>query len=153
MGLAVKVVTCCAVPKLTVSDAIVFCAVRALPLLTSCKKNWLPFLTQTPVVALPSGPPAANSGPAGEPIWISTIETPGAFYIALIEEKKPGKVRPFDESVQTQIDTQLRNEQFRKERMLERDKLVKDAVWRSSADMMNIAFEMAMQNYPRWHAK
>jgi parvulin-like peptidyl-prolyl isomerase len=81
------------------------------------------------------------------------IEAPSAFYIALVEEKTPPKVRSFDESVQTQIDTQLRNEQFRAARMKERERLVKDAVWRSDESMRNVAIEMAMQNYPRWAGK
>jgi parvulin-like peptidyl-prolyl isomerase len=78
------------------------------------------------------------------------IETPNAFYIALVEQKTPGHTRPFDEATQTQIDRQLSNELFRKERMAHRERLLKDAAVRSNEPMWNIALEMAMQNYPRW---
>jgi parvulin-like peptidyl-prolyl isomerase len=81
------------------------------------------------------------------------IETPSAFYIALIEEKTPQKIRPFDEAVQTEIDTRLRNELFRTQRMAHRARLLEGAAVRSNESMANIALEMAMQNYPRWRGK
>jgi parvulin-like peptidyl-prolyl isomerase len=98
--------------------------------------------------------------PVDDAVWktdigkvTDVIETPNAFYIALVEQKTAGKVRPFDEEVQAQIDKQLSNELFREARMAHRAKLVEGAAVFSTTAMQSVAMEMAMQNYPRWRAK
>jgi parvulin-like peptidyl-prolyl isomerase len=98
--------------------------------------------------------------PVDDAVWktdigkvTEVIETPNAFYIALVEQRTPGKVRPFDEDVQAQIDKQLSNELFREARMAHRAKLVEGAAVFSTTAMQSVAMEMAMQNYPRWRAK
>ncbi|MEO6435676.1 MAG: peptidylprolyl isomerase [Tepidisphaeraceae bacterium] len=96
--------------------------------------------------------------PVEKAVWVTPvgkvteiIEAGDAFYIAKVESKTEGKVLPFEsEEVQSKIAETLRSEQFRKMRRDVQDQLFKDAMFRSDAQMMNTAIEMAMQNYPRW---
>ena len=82
------------------------------------------------------------------------IRIGSAFYIARVEEKKSGHVRPFeDEDVQMEINEKLSSTQLRElqQRMLER--LFREAVITQNEEMLNTAVEIAMQNYPRWAGK
>lgn len=82
------------------------------------------------------------------------VETPNAFYIALVEKKIIGKAASFDdEAVQTQINDRLRGEQFRALQQQVEKTLLENAAVVSTNDMVNTALEMVMQNYPRWAAK
>ncbi|HZZ42927.1 MAG TPA: peptidyl-prolyl cis-trans isomerase [Tepidisphaeraceae bacterium] len=81
------------------------------------------------------------------------IDAGGAFYLAKVEERKLGRVMPFDEqAVQEKIQKNLRSDQFRQLRDKVLDALNKNAVVRQDADMINSAVDIAMQNYQRWHA-
>ncbi len=81
------------------------------------------------------------------------IESGGAFYIAKLEQRKPGRVAPFEEeATQDKIRADLRSEQFRALREQVQKKLLEDAVVRSTEEMRAIALEMAMERYPRWAA-
>jgi len=79
------------------------------------------------------------------------VDEGGAFYIAMLEDKKDGKVEPFEsESVQGTIRTALSAEQvqaIRSEMLMD---LARQASERMSPDMLNTALDMAMQQYPRW---
>jgi parvulin-like peptidyl-prolyl isomerase len=82
------------------------------------------------------------------------IDTGDALYLALVEEKKPGSVLPFDdEEVQNRITERLRAIQFREAREAVQQQLIADAVIRQDQKMVDIALEMAMQSYPKWSAK
>jgi parvulin-like peptidyl-prolyl isomerase len=82
------------------------------------------------------------------------VDTGEALYLVKVEEKVPGRVLPFeDEAVQKKIRDALESEQFITLQQQFRENLIRDAVVRSSADMMNVALDMAMQNYPRWSGK
>jgi parvulin-like peptidyl-prolyl isomerase len=79
------------------------------------------------------------------------IETPTAMYIAKVESKTKGSVDPFEsEQVQAKIVETLKARDFRAMRQKEQERLFKESVFTTSAQMMNTAIEMAMQNYPRW---
>ncbi|HYO11009.1 MAG TPA: peptidylprolyl isomerase [Tepidisphaeraceae bacterium] len=96
--------------------------------------------------------------PVEQAVWATPVGgvTPvvragNALYLAKVEHKTEGKQTEFeDDAVQTQIFERLRTEQFRALRQQVQENLVKDAVIRSDADMVNTAIEMAMQNYTRW---
>ena len=82
------------------------------------------------------------------------IDAGDAFYLAKVEDKKPGHVSPFeDEDVQAKIRNLLETEQFRALRWQTQEKLRQDAILRTDQNMFNIAVDMAMQNYPRWSGK
>jgi hypothetical protein len=79
------------------------------------------------------------------------VETPNAFYIALVEEKTPGTVQPFDdEEVQKRIHDILTSRDFN--RMVEQihQNLRNNAAVRSDSEMRAIPLEMVMQNYAKW---
>jgi parvulin-like peptidyl-prolyl isomerase len=79
------------------------------------------------------------------------IETPDAFYVAKVEEKKIGRIIPFDEErAQQAIREKLRGEQFRVMWTKVQEDLRKQAIIRTDENMMNVAVEMAMENYPIW---
>jgi parvulin-like peptidyl-prolyl isomerase len=79
------------------------------------------------------------------------VDAGDAFYIALVEEKTPGRVLPFEsDEVQSRIRFALENEQFRTMRRQMQEQLMRDAIVRSDQNMLDIAVTMAMENYPRW---
>lgn len=79
------------------------------------------------------------------------VEARGAYYIAKVEEKQEGRVRAFeDEQVQDAIRNTLRAEQFRALRERYLQQLQETAIIRIDPAMIEIAVEMAVQNYPRW---
>jgi peptidyl-prolyl cis-trans isomerase D len=82
------------------------------------------------------------------------VETPDAFYVAKVEERKNGRIIPFEEeSTQVAIKEKLKAEQFKFMREQVQADLRKDAIIRSNDEMMNTAIEMALQNYPAWSGK
>jgi parvulin-like peptidyl-prolyl isomerase len=82
------------------------------------------------------------------------VDAGGAFYIAKLEERKLGRVMPFEEqAVQDRIVKSLKAEQFRQLRDRVIATLSKNSVVRSDADMLNSAVEMAVQNYGRWRGE
>lgn len=79
------------------------------------------------------------------------IEDGGAFYIAKLEARKEGRVRPFeDQAVQDEIRETLWQQQFRILREKERQELEKEAVVRMDDALLNSALDMAMQKYKQW---
>jgi parvulin-like peptidyl-prolyl isomerase len=81
------------------------------------------------------------------------IEDTSAFYIVKLDERKPGRVRPFEEQkVQDEIRARLRLEQYRKLRELDFARLLKGAAIRGDEEMANIALDMAMQKYALYAA-
>lgn len=81
------------------------------------------------------------------------IDTGTAFYIAKVEERKLGRIEPFDEqAVQDTIVKNLKAEQFHQLRDKVMDKLTQNWAFHQDADMINTAVDMAMQDYPKWHS-
>lgn len=82
------------------------------------------------------------------------IEDTGGFYIAKVESRKNGKTLAFEESdVQYRIRKTLWNRQFRTltdgiEQALRKQSMVRDE--KDDPKMLQIAVEMAMQNYAFW---
>jgi parvulin-like peptidyl-prolyl isomerase len=99
--------------------------------------------------------------PVDKAVWATpdgqvtpVIDTGDALYLALVEEKKPGRVLPFeDEAVQARINKRLTDIQFNEARERVYQQLINDAVIRQDKNMVDIAVDMAMQSYPRWAAK
>jgi parvulin-like peptidyl-prolyl isomerase len=88
----------------------------------------------------------------------NVIDNPddGAFYIAKLEARKDGRVRPFDDqSVQDEIRARLSQQQFAFLHEQLRSDLLKEAVIRGANDdsLLETAIDMAMQKYPRWAAR
>jgi parvulin-like peptidyl-prolyl isomerase len=86
------------------------------------------------------------------------IENPddGALYIAKLEARKEGRVRPFDDqAVQDEIRGRLSQQQFASLHEQLRSDLLKEAVIRGGNDdsLLESAIDMAMQKYPRWAAR
>ena len=82
------------------------------------------------------------------------IDTGAAFYLAKVEEVRPGVVRPFNEqpngeraSVQEEIKSKLQKEQFRELNQEMDTRLRKSAYIRTDEVMMTLCVEMAMQRY------
>ncbi|MDB5321955.1 MAG: peptidylprolyl cis-trans isomerase, PpiC-type, SurA family [Phycisphaerales bacterium] len=81
------------------------------------------------------------------------IEDKAAYYIVKLDERKPGRVRPFEEQkVQDEIRSKLRIEQYRKLRELDFARLMKGAAIRTDDEMASIALDMAMQKYAQYAA-
>src|SRR6185503_6372985 len=102
------------------------------------------------------------------------IEDNNAFYIVQLVERKPGRVRPFEEqappegkilNVQEEIKNKLRSEQLKTLRERHRQQLLASAILRPSmmtlmgreppaspqeSQMLNTALEMALQRYTEY---
>ena len=79
------------------------------------------------------------------------ISTGDAFYIAKLEDRRPGLVKPFEsQTVQMRIEEVLRSEQYRKLRHDQQQNLKDEAAIRSTGDMMQKALAIAMQKYVVW---
>jgi parvulin-like peptidyl-prolyl isomerase len=94
------------------------------------------------------------------------IEEPGAYYVVQLVERKPGRVRPFEElAVQEQIKNELRTRQYNVLRNRHQQQLLASAVLRPSLpvltgqqppateqerQMLNTALEMALQRYSEY---
>ncbi len=75
----------------------------------------------------------------------------GYLYIAKLEDKREGQVRPFeDQKVQADIRRRMENEQRLQLRRKEQQKLMAKAVWRIHEKNVDTAIEMAMQKYAMW---
>ena len=82
------------------------------------------------------------------------IDTGAAFYLAKVEEVRPGLVRPFNEqpngersSVQEEIKSKLQKEQFRELSQEIDTRLRKNSYIRTDEVMMTLCLDMAMQRY------
>lgn len=91
--------------------------------------------------------------------FTDVIQVGRAFYVAQLVEVRRGLVRPFNEqpsgekpSVQEEIDAKLRKEQFRALSGEINDKLIKDAVWSTDPEKLQLCLDMAMQRYAQWRA-
>ena len=79
------------------------------------------------------------------------VETPDAFFIAKLEEKQPGGVRPFEEpDVQRRIEAALKKRQFDELQHGVQQALMRDAIIRYHPRMIELAVGMAMQKYRYW---
>jgi hypothetical protein len=94
------------------------------------------------------------------------IADANAYYIVQLVDRKPGRVRPFeDQTVQDEIRIKLRGEQLGALREKHRRQLIANAILRPSlpvlmgqqppadpqeAQMINTALEMALQRYPEY---
>jgi hypothetical protein len=92
--------------------------------------------------------PKLQPGQVSEP-----VQDAGAYYLVKLEERKPGRVQPFEEQqVQDKIRVKLKLEQYRKLRELDFARLMKGAAIRGDLEMANIALDMAMQKYAQYAA-
>lgn len=89
-----------------------------------------------------------------EPGRVTPVARVGdAFYIARLEGRKPGRVRPFEEdAVQAQIRKALQGEMLQSLRAREREMLMRDAIVYPYPPLYDVVLEMAMQKYPEWAA-
>lgn len=82
------------------------------------------------------------------------IQEGGAYYIAKLEARKDGRVRPFeDQSVQDEIRNKLWQQQFSVLREKVRHELVNEAVIRTDDALLDTALDMAMQKYRQWASR
>ncbi len=82
------------------------------------------------------------------------IEEGGRFYIARLEQKRPARVKPFEEeTTQDDIEEKLRARKFRPlyDKMLQ--DLRDESIVRTDPAMMRTALDIAMQRYRQWAAK
>jgi parvulin-like peptidyl-prolyl isomerase len=89
-----------------------------------------------------------------EPGQVTPVMRVGdAFYIARLEGRKPGRVRPFEEeAVQAQIRKVLQGEMLQTLRAREREMLMRDAIVYPYPPAYDVVLDMAMQKYPDWAA-
>ena len=89
-----------------------------------------------------------------EPGQVTPVVRVGdAFYIARLEGRKPGRVRPFEEeAVQAQIRKVLQGEMLQTLRAREREMLMRDAIVYPYPPAYDVVLDMAMQKYPDWAA-
>ena len=79
------------------------------------------------------------------------IEIGDSFYIAKLENRKPGRVRSFEEEdVQKQISETLRKAQISARREQMQAKLMADAVIYPYPPVLDAVLEIAMQRYTQW---
>ena len=93
-----------------------------------------------------------------EPGQVSPIiENDGAFYVAKLEAKKAGNVRPFeDPTVQDDIRNRISQQQFVFLRDKYQRELIVDAVVTPQSEIekrLSYAVDLAMQKYAQWTAK
>jgi hypothetical protein len=82
------------------------------------------------------------------------IEVDGVLYIAKLESRKIGVVRPFeDEEVQTRIYNEIRRQRIADLREDELRRLRADSITTEYPAMMQTALDIALQNYKTWNAK
>ena len=82
------------------------------------------------------------------------IEDLGGFYIIKVVSRTDGGVKPFeDEQVQASIHDTLRQQKFRELRAAHLYKLEVDNTVEHPEDQVDLAVQMALQNYPRWSMK
>jgi parvulin-like peptidyl-prolyl isomerase len=82
------------------------------------------------------------------------IQADGVLYVARMESRKEGVVRPFeDEDVQKLISMSIRRERSAPLYAEEENKLLSEAVVETKPEMVDTAAEMAMQSYRIWNGK
>jgi parvulin-like peptidyl-prolyl isomerase len=82
------------------------------------------------------------------------IDGGDAYYLAKIENIKPGRTQPFDDpKVQTSIKDTLQKQQMEPLLARERDKRLANGVMVPNPPLFEPVLEMAMQKYPQWSAK
>jgi parvulin-like peptidyl-prolyl isomerase len=86
--------------------------------------------------------------------FTDVIDAGKAFYIAKLEEVRPGRTRPFNEqpggdklSVQDQIKDKLQRQQLRELSVEFEHKLRQDAIVDTNTTMLGLCVDMAMQKY------
>jgi parvulin-like peptidyl-prolyl isomerase len=95
---------------------------------------------------------AVFSTPQGQLTGI--IDGGDNFYIAKIENIKPGRTQPFDDpKVQESVKNTLQKEQMEPLLQRERDKRLANGVMVPNPPLFDPVVEMAMQKYPQWAAK
>jgi parvulin-like peptidyl-prolyl isomerase len=81
------------------------------------------------------------------------VQTRDALYVAKLEEKKTGRVLPFENfAVQSSIREHLETEQRLALRAKVREKLIDNAVHRQDKTNVQLTVDMAMQRYPQWRS-
>ena len=89
--------------------------------------------------------------PAGQATPV--VKSGGSYYVALVQERKDGRVQAFDEAdVQNAIEGALKAQKINELRQRANEELQRDAVIQADDAMLAPAVEMAMQLYPNWHA-
>jgi peptidyl-prolyl cis-trans isomerase D len=79
------------------------------------------------------------------------IQTPDALYVAKLEEKKTGTVRPFEDlKVQADIRDRMEKEQRTALRYKEQVKLRDAKYWSVDKKHVQLTVDMAMQKYSEW---
>ncbi len=82
------------------------------------------------------------------------IEDGDSFYLIKVESRIDGGVKPFeDEQVQNSIRDSLRRDKFSDLRNAHIYKLETESIVTKSDDQIEIALQMALQNYPHWAMK
>ena len=77
----------------------------------------------------------------------------GKFYLAKLEQKRPGRVLPFeDEETQAQIRDRLWNAEFQPLFSKMMDDLKRQSIVRTDPAMLQTALDIAMQRYAQWKA-
>lgn len=106
-------------------------------------------MIQRGAYAIPEVEQAVWDTPEGKVTDVITARN--AYYLALVEQKREGRVQQFEEEqVQDTITQTLRAEQFRELREQFLQRLQQQAIIRVDPKMLEIAVEMAIQNYPQW---
>lgn len=89
--------------------------------------------------------------PAGQATPV--VKSGGSYYVALVQEKRDGRVQAFDEAeVQQAIESALKAQKMQELRRRAENELQRDAVIQADDAMLQPVVEMAMQLYPAWHA-
>lgn len=82
------------------------------------------------------------------------IDVDGVLYIAKLESRKIGVVRPFeDEDVQTQIYHEIQRQRLADLREDEQRRLRAESITTEYPSMLQTALDIAIQNYKAWNAK
>jgi parvulin-like peptidyl-prolyl isomerase len=79
------------------------------------------------------------------------IEDGGRLYVVKLEQKRLGRIKPFDEeATQDQIRQELTAQKFRPREKEMLDRLRKESIVRTEPEMLQSALDIAMQCYPQW---
>jgi hypothetical protein len=79
------------------------------------------------------------------------IQTADALYVAKVEEKKTGRVLPFEDlKVQADIRDRMEKQQRTTLRFKEQQKLQDNKYWHKNDRNIELTVDMAMQNYESW---
>jgi len=82
------------------------------------------------------------------------LEVDGVLYIAKLDSRKEGRVRPFeDEDVQNQISATIRQQRSAQYYDQDRERLLSEAIRSVNPQMFQTALDMAMGSYRVWTSK